>query len=324
MTTGDHSSCLNQAAAFAASVASAAAASGRRLPGCRHWLGYSNCRIYRADSSCLLPAAVMHPAVQLCCDSVRRSWAAGRCTPPQTVLCTAAARHTVRLLGQCLTISFRFLHVSGFHEVALDAPTLCRKPRPCCLYSAATAATLGWKVLALRTPASRHRHPDALTSTTTVSPALQCPPRAICPLFVCNPDGGLPWSLPSPPTPCSESWPVCKLVIAAPDSSRERRKGPPPRPILLSSDTAACTSGSSHPRAAAAPQPAGLTAAAAAAACPAPPRPCPPCSPFDSARGRLALGLTAGRGGGMILSFLMQTTEDPKQQQILQAMLIFW
>ena len=38
----------------------------------------------------------------------------------------------------------------------------------------------------------------------------------------------------------------------------------------------------------------------------------------------LALGLAAASGGGMLMSFLMQLTKEPKQQQMLQAALVFW
>ncbi|PRW20875.1 hypothetical protein C2E21_8597 [Chlorella sorokiniana] len=46
--------------------------------------------------------------------------------------------------------------------------------------------------------------------------------------------------------------------------------------------------------------------------------------PFDSARGRLALGLAVASGGGMVLTFLMQQTTDPKRMQQLQLALVFW
>ena len=74
-----------------------------------------------------------------------------------------------------------------------------------------------------------------------------------------------------------------------------------------------------------------MTVIEPASCLPAPARPRPlrclplrPCSPFDSSRGRLALGLAAASGGGIIITTLMQSATEPKTQQALQLLLVFW
>ncbi|KAL4451552.1 hypothetical protein ABPG75_007214 [Micractinium tetrahymenae] len=46
--------------------------------------------------------------------------------------------------------------------------------------------------------------------------------------------------------------------------------------------------------------------------------------PFDSKRGLLAVGLAVASGGGVIVGKLLEVLTDPKQQQLLQTLLVFW
>ena len=53
--------------------------------------------------------------------------------------------------------------------------------------------------------------------------------------------------------------------------------------------------------------------------------PCRPlCSPFDTIKGRLMLGAMAGSAGGMLLTSILERTEDAQRRQTLQFALVFW